>query len=264
MSRWFRHYAGMMRDEKLVSAAIKSGQTIERVLWIWGAILESAAEIDDGGRYELDAAEAAWFLRADKADVDSVLDALASNGRVADGCVVKWGNRQFQSDRSAQRVAAHRERKRAQSGASELSGCVDETPRNGDVTLQKRHGNAPETETEIYITPLPPLQGEKRATPKRKTALPADWQPDDFGDGADCQRIVASWPPHERQRQITKFTAYHTAKGSRMVDWQAAWKTWVINSEQFARPAPPGGDTANFARIGARRSTGPPVAVAAE
>ena len=43
MSRWFRHYAGMMRDDKLVRAAIKSKQSIERVLWIWGAVLESAA-----------------------------------------------------------------------------------------------------------------------------------------------------------------------------------------------------------------------------
>ena len=49
MSRWFRHYAGMMRDDKLVRIAIKTKQPIERVLWIWGAILESAAEIDDNG-----------------------------------------------------------------------------------------------------------------------------------------------------------------------------------------------------------------------
>jgi hypothetical protein len=32
MSRWFRHYAGMMRDDKLVRVAIRSKQTIERVV----------------------------------------------------------------------------------------------------------------------------------------------------------------------------------------------------------------------------------------
>jgi hypothetical protein len=36
MSRWFRHYAGMMRDDKLVRVAIRSGQTIERVVWVYG------------------------------------------------------------------------------------------------------------------------------------------------------------------------------------------------------------------------------------
>lgn len=160
MSRWFRHYAGMMRDDKLVRVSIKSRQTIERVLWVWGAILESAAEIDDNGRYDLDAAEIAYFLRADEADISAVLAALADAGRVADGAVVKWGNRQFSSDRSAARVAEHRERKRAENRGcnSGQEGC------SGDVTLQERHCNSPETEadTETDITPLTPQGGEQR------------------------------------------------------------------------------------------------------
>ena len=114
MSRWFRHYAGMMRDEKLVRVAIKSKQPVERVLWIWGAILESAAEIDDNGRYDLDPAEVAYFLRADEDDVGAVFTALADAGRVADNSVVHWGNRQFTSDKSKERQAAYRERKRQQ------------------------------------------------------------------------------------------------------------------------------------------------------
>lgn len=144
MSRWFRHYAGLCRDEKLVSVAIKSRQPVERVVWIWAAILESAAEIDDNGRYQLDAAEVAYFLRADEADISAVEAGLAASGRVADGFVVKWSNRQFRSDRSAERVAAHRERKRQ--GGSECEH--HEASRNGDVTLQERHGNSPETELE--------------------------------------------------------------------------------------------------------------------
>jgi hypothetical protein len=144
VSRWFRHYAGMMRDDKLVRVAIRSKQTIERVTWIWGAILESAAEIDEDGRYDLDAAEIAYFLRADECDVDSVLSALSDAGRVVDSCVVKWGNRQFQSDRSKERVAAHRERKRSQGSDSNRISKAG----NGAVTLQAGDGNAPETELE--------------------------------------------------------------------------------------------------------------------
>lgn len=145
MSRWFRHYAGMMRDEKLVRVAIKSKQTIERVVWVWGAILESAAEIDDHGRYDLDAAEIAYFLRADEADISAVLAALGDAGRVANGVVVKWGDRQFSSDRSNARVAAYRERKRAERG----DGNDGTEAGNANVTLQERHGNSPETETEL-------------------------------------------------------------------------------------------------------------------
>jgi hypothetical protein len=147
MSRWFRHYAGLCRDDKLVSAAIKAKQPVERVVWVWCAILESAAEIDDNGRYELDCAEVAYFLRADEDHIHSVENALGDMGRVSDGSVVKWGNRQFSSDRSKERVAAHRERKRTEKRGDALG----EPSRNDDVTLQERHCNSPETELETDI-----------------------------------------------------------------------------------------------------------------
>lgn len=100
MSRWFRHYAGMMRDEKLVGVALRAKQPVERVIWVWGAILESAAEINDAGRYEFDAAEVAYFLRADEADIAAILGALTNASRLADGVVVNWRSRQFQADRT--------------------------------------------------------------------------------------------------------------------------------------------------------------------
>jgi hypothetical protein len=142
LSRWFRHYAGMMRDAKLVSVALHTKQPVERVLWVWGAILESAAEINDGGRYAFDSAEAAYFLRADTADIDAIEAGLSVAGRVADGRVVHWGDRQFQSDRSASRQAAYRERQRG----NDSDG--DKTDSDGGVTAASRHGDAPETETE--------------------------------------------------------------------------------------------------------------------
>lgn len=161
MSRWFRHYAGLVRDDKLVRVAIRSKQTIERVVWVYSAILESAAEIDDEGRYDFDCAEAAYFLRADEADIHAIEAGLADAGRVASGTVVKWGNRQFQSDRSKDRVAAHRERKRAQgSGGNSLR-----EERNGDVTLQKRYRNSPETETETEVS-------DAKASSRRAWTLP--------------------------------------------------------------------------------------------
>ena len=145
MSRWFRHYAGMMRDDKLVSTAIKAKQPVERVVWVWGAILESAAEIDDGGRFNLDAAEVAYFLRADEADIRVIVDALVALGRIDGNRVVKWGDRQFTSDRSADRQAKYRERKRAETGGRD----EDKPSPEPKVTSPSRHGDAPETELEL-------------------------------------------------------------------------------------------------------------------
>ena len=147
MSRWFRHYAGMMRDDKLVRVSIKTKQSIERVLWVWGAILESAAEIDDGGRFDLDAAEIAYFLRAKEADIVAILNGLSDANRLEQNHVSNWKSRQFQSDRSKGRVAAYRERKRAE---CEKSAVTDDYG-NSDVTLQDGYCNSPETDTETEI-----------------------------------------------------------------------------------------------------------------
>lgn len=147
MSRWFRHYAGMMRDDKLVRAAMLSKQSVERVVWIWGAILESAAEVNDAGRYDFDAAEAAYFLRSDESDISAVVDALTKSGRLADGRVVNWSARQFESDRSAPRQAAYRERKRTTRGDGDNKQTTAAQPSDAPVTSPSRHGDAPETET---------------------------------------------------------------------------------------------------------------------
>lgn len=77
----------MMRDEKLVSAAVKSKQPVERVVWVWGAILESAAEIDDSGRFEFDAAEAACFLHCKSDDIARIMVELANEKMISESSV---------------------------------------------------------------------------------------------------------------------------------------------------------------------------------
>lgn len=220
MSRWFRHYAGMMRDDKLVRVAIRSKQTIERVVWVWGAILESAAEIDDNGRYDLDSAEIAYFLRADQADIDAVLDALTDAGRLADGIVVKWGNRQFSSDKSNARVAKYRERKRAK--GSDDNGSQGKC--NNDVTSQERDCNAPETETDTDtdITPLNP--------PKGGVAKPDDLDPIVWRDWLRARRK----PPTEtamkrisREAEKAGITLAEAIKESAENGWQGFKADWL-------------------------------------
>lgn len=46
----------------------------------------------------------------------------------------------------------------------------------------------------------------------------------------------AGIPDQEREIQISKFADYHAAKGSLMLDWQAAWRTWCGNYRQFGQP----------------------------
>lgn len=146
MTRWFRHYAGMMRDDKLVRAAVQSKQPVERVVWVWGAILESAAEVNDGGRYEIDAGEIAYFLRCDVADISCILGELENLGRVAGKVVVRWGDRQFESDTSRERQRRYRARKRVQGDARGQDSDV--TLGESDVTITSPDGEVTPQETE--------------------------------------------------------------------------------------------------------------------
>ncbi len=247
MSRWFRHYAGMMRDEKLVSVAIKSKQPVERVLWIWGAILESAAEIDDHGRFDVDPAEVAYFLRADEDDVGTILAALASAGRLAGDCVVKWGDRQFQSDRSKTRVAAHRERKRA-----ELGGCDGgETPGNTDVTLQVVSCNAPETEAETET------KEEENRGRERPVLCPVGVETETFKD-FKRQRKTAFTPTalnrFEKEADRAGWTLQAAFEEAVARGWQSFKADWVKESTNGkSNPAQRGGSTASAANLALQR-----------
>lgn len=124
MSRWFRHYAGLCRDEKLVRVALKTEQSIERIVWVYSALLESAAELNQNGRYDVDLFELAYFLRVDPDKIQAIMDALEESNRVKDNVLLTWTKRQYKSDTSADRVRRHREKK-----ASETA------PSNGDVTV---------------------------------------------------------------------------------------------------------------------------------
>lgn len=220
MSRWFRHYAGMMRDEKLVRVAMKSGQPVERVLWVWGAILESAAEVSDGGRYDFDTDEGAYFLRCDPADVVAICDALESLGRIDGGCVARWGDRQFESDASRERQKRYRNRRKLESDG-------DVTSRDAKVTLQET-----ETETEtdssssLRSDETRALKGDPVSKPvqkKRASRIPDDWEPD-FAQAAEIGLSQA-----QASVEADKFRDYWRGKSganATKADWPATWRNW--------------------------------------
>lgn len=69
---------------------------------------------------------------------------------------------------------------------------------------------------------------------QRARVIPENWKPEAFGSKSKCAGIVTGWSADEHETQIEHFTAHHRGKGSRFVDWQDAWKTWVLNSRRFA------------------------------
>jgi hypothetical protein len=155
MTRWFRHYTGMMRDPKLVGIAARLQQPVERVAFVWGCILEDASETQGGGAYTLDIDEIGYFLRCAPDDIAAIHIALHTAELVEDGIVIKWSERQYETDTSAERTRKYREKKRHG---------------DGDVTSQPSHVTPPETETETET------EAKKESTaPARGDDWPANW-----------------------------------------------------------------------------------------
>ncbi|HMT13122.1 MAG TPA: hypothetical protein PKE19_00090 [Aestuariivirga sp.] len=240
MSRWFRHYGGMMRDSKLVAVAVKTKQPIERVLWVWGAILESASETDDAGRYEFDAAETAYFLRTDESDIRAIEDGLVAAGRLDSSRVVMWGERQFQSDGSKVRQAALRERKRSIGGGvynQHRGKTVTEPSRDADVTSPRRDVTSPDTDTEAdtekkerdVVSALAETSVAPNSKPKlrRKPAYTPEFEK--FFDGfpgregtskAEAWEVWVTLPPEDQKAASDALSAFVAWCGKQKPDYR--------------------------------------------
>lgn len=224
--KWFRHHVGMCRDDKLVRVAVKAEQPVERVVWVFAAMLESACEIEDGGRFDLDPGEVAYFLRCDKADIEMIIACLTSAERIKGNRLWNWDSRQYVSDSSAGRVRKHRERKAKQE-------C------NGDETLQPVTVTPPETETETDITPesttcSPPPKGEGKRVSGR--TLPQDWVPKE-NHFAIAREFGANRTDVEKQASEMRDWAYANANRAvaRKADWDLTFNNWLKKNLPQAR-----------------------------
>lgn len=87
------------------------------------------------------------------------------------------------------------------------------------------------TGTPAKLAPKPSRTTNNKT--KGKHALPANWEPVEFGPKTKSRKIVDSWPPGMLEEQIERFAAHHRKLGNKFDDWQAAWSTWVLNSGKF-------------------------------
>lgn len=74
-------------------------------------------------------------------------------------------------------------------------------------------------------------QRKTSGAPKRATQLPNDFEPDETAARVAAELGVSV------SRELPKFRDYHAAKGKPMKDWQAAFRTWLRNAKEYARPA---------------------------
>jgi hypothetical protein len=131
MTRWYRAYAGTIKDDKLAEAAVVAGCSRSVVIATWHAILESAAETAGGGRFDTTSRRVAAALGEPANVIEAVFSAMQEIGLVSGSEIPAWKRRQYESDNSTERSRRHRE-----------------AARNGNATLQQRCATPPDTETD--------------------------------------------------------------------------------------------------------------------
>lgn len=89
-----------------------------------------------------------------------------------------------------------------------------------------------QTPTNSFYTAAPPPAEPKPKREKPRSKLPGDFKPSTSGMQLAEQSGLAV------DREIGKFIDHHTARGSLMADWQAAWRTWVGHAVEYGRAKP--------------------------
>lgn len=80
------------------------------------------------------------------------------------------------------------------------------------------------------LTPQPRKKTTKAA---RKTAIPEDWTPNE-----KCLTYAREhYPSMPIGIEVEKFRDYHLAKGGKYSNWDAAWRSWCRNGNEYANGA---------------------------
>jgi len=97
------------------------------------------------------------------------------------------------------------------------------------------HGNDDAVTESVTKTVTREEKRRESITP-RKARLPDDFAPNETGmaKARDCGINV--------EIELEKFRDYHASKGTAMLDWQAAWRTWIGNAVSFGKAKPANAD----------------------
>ena len=167
--QWFRWYHGTATDMKFGRIARQTGQTRERVLFVWAMLLESASDNDTRGTFDVEPDDIADILNCETDAIDRIMAAMRDTHIIDGNTLVSWDKRQPSRDDSAARQRKHR------AGNAD----VTRTPCDSDAPVTRVTVLDTDTETEVEtekkvrtretrLTPSPGFDAFWSAYPVRK------------------------------------------------------------------------------------------------
>lgn len=198
---WFRWHHGSVTDPKFGLIAKRAGARVSDVIAMWAFVLESAsADSDRGTIGQLDFEAIEHLLGLEDGQAGRILDGMTQRGLIeAGGRIAAWEKRQPKRERdtdsSADRTRAYRERQKAQGDddKSHVTPC-DATKHQKNARGEESRGEetSPDGDGEngdavvppcpqqliidLYHRLLPTGRQVRDWTPARATALRARWR----------------------------------------------------------------------------------------
>lgn len=192
--QWFRFWNDVLDDPKCHQMTDSTFKTMVQLMCF-------VSELEHDGCIKLPIAEVAWRLRVRPNNLEANLKHLEALGVISRDnnhiTLINWGKRQFKSDNVSERVKRYRQR---------YSETLDETDQNRDRA---------DTEKKIY---------------KRKVPLPKNLELNkEMIEYATLKGIADI----NLQDIFEEFSIYHRKQGSKFIDWNAAWQTWIRKKIEF-------------------------------
>lgn len=219
---WFRLYGDMPSDPKI-------GTLNDAEFRTWIELLCAASKYDQNGDTGLNAETIDWALRR---DVTVTLPRLLERELVTVGdnenyFIKAWEKRQYKSDTSAERTRKYREKRKTGAGS---------TPIGDDVTSQKRHCDAVDTEADTEQ--IQKKEANASSAPSEKISLDAS------GKWANVSpALLATWstayPALSLEAELSKAAAWIIANPKNKKSNYARFLTnWLSRAQDSARPTP--------------------------
>lgn len=241
---WFRWHHGSVTDPKFQLIARKSGASLPDVLAVWAYVLEQASAHETRGNHgEIDCEAVDCMFGFDDGQTKAILNAMHARAMLADGRVTSWDKRQPKRERdtdsSAERTRAYRERQKKQGDAEKnnVTPC--------DAIEHQKNARGEESREEIS----PSLRSGDRAPRKRDTPQPIakpddvdqqtwdDWQALRKAKRAPVTQTVVGSAREEAEKaglSLDAFLRVWCRRGSQGLE--AAW----LKPEERASPAATG------------------------
>ncbi|MCP2076401.1 UNVERIFIED_ORG: hypothetical protein J2Y77_005837 [Pseudomonas lini] len=208
---WFRMYGEFATDPKVQMMSEADQRRFVMLLCL-------RCSNDDVTLHET---EIAFQLRISNEEWATSKALFLAKGLIDGDCQpVAWNKRQFVSDSSRARVAAHRAKKKQE-------GNVTVTPPDTDTDTEEdlKPPLSPLTEN-----PAPVAPAATEPKPKRKARLP-----EPFNVSVDMRKWAAERAPAVHLiNETEKFVNYWRGNGGTKADWIATWRNWLLKAQEDA------------------------------